>query len=122
MIHITAHRWRGGWELHMDGQAVTQVQHLADARQQMLDYLATVDPGTDYTTEILVVPELGELGDQARKAKIATRNAASDVVAAARQSRDAAAALRKAGIGVADVATLLGVSKGRVSQLVKSSV
>lgn len=47
-ITATATRWEHGWELAIGGEIVTQSRTLATARQQVRDYLDTVDPGTDH--------------------------------------------------------------------------
>ena len=46
-IIVTAQRWEsklgGGWELLNGDHAMTQVRRLSDARQQVIDYLDTID-------------------------------------------------------------------------------
>jgi uncharacterized protein YhdP len=37
---VTAKRWDHGWELHIDGEGVTQTRTLANAGQQVRDYLS----------------------------------------------------------------------------------
>ena len=48
ILTITARRWEGdyegGWERYDGDHILTQVVHLEDARQQVIDYLDTVDP------------------------------------------------------------------------------
>ncbi|WP_147681560.1 hypothetical protein [Actinomyces ruminicola] len=58
---MTATRWSGGWELELDDHH-TQVAHLDRARQQVIDYLDTVDAATDHSSwEIDIVPEVDSL-------------------------------------------------------------
>lgn len=38
--HVTARRWRLGWELHIAGEGVTQCRKLEDAARMVGDYLA----------------------------------------------------------------------------------
>lgn len=64
------------------------------------------------------VPEIGALADEVAQAREATRAAAEATEMAARQSRAAAQHLRAAGYSVSDSAVIMGVSRGRVSQLV----
>lgn len=48
ILAITARRWEGtyggGWELYDEDLILTQVARLEDARQQVIDYLDTIDP------------------------------------------------------------------------------
>ena len=112
-ITVTAHRWEHGWELWVDGAPATQVTTLDKAEQQVRDYLHTIDPDVDHGAwTISVIPDIGDLGQEVTAAREATAKAAV-------ASRDAAARhLREAGISVTDAAAILGVSRGRVSQLV----
>lgn len=50
-VHVTARRWRGGWELHVLGSAdlVTQVEDIDDAPAMVRDLLETVFPGADFS-------------------------------------------------------------------------
>lgn len=118
-ITITAKRWSGGWELWHGDDVWTQVATLDRAEQQVRDYLDTVDGGTDHDGwTIDVVPEIGHLGDEVAVARQATADAAAATEAAARQARRVARHLREAGYSVTDSAAILGISRGRVSQLV----
>jgi len=118
MINVTAHRWSGGWELHRDGEPITQTTTLAKAPQQVRDYLDTEDPGVDHSDwDINVVPDIGDLGEIVAGAREATRAAAAASKAAAVESRSAVHRLRAAGYSVSDTAAILGVSRGRISQL-----
>ncbi len=118
-LTVTAHRWIRGWEFRRDGDPITQARTLGDAEQQVRDYLDTEDPSVDHSTwRIIVVPELGDLGDEVAAARKATAEAAEASRDAARRSREAVRHLRNAGYSVTDSAVILGVSRGRVSQLV----
>jgi DNA-directed RNA polymerase specialized sigma subunit len=115
--NVTAKRWKHGWELHIDGIGVTQSKTLATADQMVRDYIETLTDADVSGAEVVITPELGALGD-----KVTTVRAQVD--AAERAQRDAAAAkrrladdLRAAGLSVSDTAEILGVSRGRVSQL-----
>lgn len=120
-VTVTARRWERGWELEIDGEAHTQVTALERAKQQVRDYLDTVDPDVDHSDwEIVVVPELGELGDEVARARKATEEAAAASKAAARRSREAVRRLRDAGYSVTDSAVILGLPRGRVSQFVNT--
>ena len=121
-ITVMATRWKLGWELELDTGGVTQARTLDRAAQQVRDYLDTVDPGTDHGDwAIDVVPQIGPLLEQARQAREASLAASASSAAAARQMRQAVADLRDAGLSVSDTATVLNVSRGRISQLVRAA-
>ena len=118
---VTARRWKHGWELHIDGVGVTQSKTLATAEQMVRDYIETLTDQDVSTADVAITPELGALGH-----KVSTVRAQVD--AAERAQRDAAKAkrqladdLRAAGLSVSDTAAILGVSRGRVSQLSNAS-
>ena len=57
-VTVTATRWSGGWELEIDEDHHTLDARLDRARQQVVDYLDTVDEDTDHSDwTITVVPE-----------------------------------------------------------------
>jgi hypothetical protein len=114
---VTAKRWKHGWELHIDGIGVTQSKTLATAGQMVRDYIETLTDTGVSGAEVVITPELGALGEKVTSVR-------AQVDAAERAQRDAAAAkrrladdLRAAGLSVSDTAEILGVSRGRVSQL-----
>lgn len=119
-ITVTAHHWDGGWELHIDGDPITQVATLDKAADQVRDYLDTVSPENDHSEyEVKVFPVIGALGDEVAAARKATESAQAAARTAARRSREAVRDLRNAGFSVTDSAAILGVSRGRVSQLAR---
>ena len=78
-----------------------------------------MDESVDHAdVDITIIPEIGALADEVAQAREATRGAAEATELAARQSRAAAQHLRAAGYSVSDSAVIMGVSRGRVSQLV----
>ncbi len=116
---VRARRWERGWELWLDENHVTQSTTLADAEQEVRDYLDTDQDDTDHSEwTITIVPELGQLGQEVVAARQATESAAAASIDAARQSRQLARRLREAGYSVTDAAVIMGVSRGRISQLV----
>lgn len=44
---VKAVRWAHGWELHVKGVGVTQVDDLENAEQQVRDFIATVGDSDD---------------------------------------------------------------------------
>lgn len=116
-LTVTARRWAHGWELIISEHDATQVRSLAHARQQVRDYLDTIDPDTDHSgIEINLIPEVG--ADQIERARQARRKAEAAEAQAAKAIRAVVDDLRhRRGLSVSDTAALLGVSRGRVSQL-----
>jgi len=120
-ITATAARWEHGWELSLNGEVVTQVSTLDKAAQQVRDYLDTIDPDVDHSEwAVDIAPELGDLAQRISNARRSIIEAGRMQEEAARASRSVARELREAGISVTDSAAILGVSRGRVSQLVNS--
>ena len=117
-VKVEARRWKGGWELWLDGEPITQVRVLAHAPNQVRDYLDTVAPDVDHKGwNVEVTPVLGGLGAEVAAAKAATQAAANAQAEAAAHTRKVVADLRGAGVSVTDCAFILGVSRGRISQL-----
>ncbi|MDQ0727077.1 antitoxin HicB [Microbacterium sp. W4I20] len=118
-ITATARKWEHGWEIWLDGEAATQVATLDKAEQQVRDYLDTEVPEVDHSSwRVSVVPDIGPLGDEVAAARLATENAIAASATAASESRRVVRHLREAGFSVTDSAAILGVSRGRISQLV----
>lgn len=116
-VTVTAKRWRGGWELWLEDGRVTQSRTLASARDEVIDYLDTDEPAVDHSQwEVVIVPSI-EYGDEVRAAREATQVAAEAQERAAARSRALVRKLSDEGLSVTDTAWLLGVSRGRVSQL-----
>ncbi|MDR1386110.1 MAG: antitoxin HicB [Propionibacteriaceae bacterium] len=118
-ITVIAHSWALGWELIVGDLGATQVRTLARAERQVRDYLDTIDPDVDHAGwAIEIVPALGPVSEEVRAAKAATVAAAAAQVEAGRRLRAVVRELRSQGLSLEDTACVLGVSKGRVSQLV----
>ena len=115
---VHAKRWKRGWELHIDGIGVTQARNLREAPAMVADYIR-LDKGTGpELSEIEIIPEIGSgLEKEARAARDAVARADLAQRAAAAQSRQAARALKTAGLTGRDIAAVLRVSPQRVSQL-----
>lgn len=119
-VTVTATRWELGWELELDDGGVTQVRSLGSAVRQVRDFLDTVAPDVDHSLwEVVVVPDIGPAYGEALAAKVATDEARAVTVAAARRMRQAVRGLLDAGLSATDTAVVLGVTKARVSQLVR---
>lgn len=115
---VIAQPWRKGWELHIGGVEVTQARSLKEAEEAVRDYLALLhSTDSKEPLEIEIIPHLNGVEEQAKQAREAVAEAARLQKVAAQKSRAAARSLRAAGLSVADTAAILGVSRGRVSQL-----
>jgi len=111
-----ARRWDHGWEIHVSGIGVTQVRTLDRASQQACDLIATM-VGTEVDADhIDLVIDLGGLEARAQDALDLTQEAENLRQRAARGIREVTSELRQAGLSVTDIAFVLGVSRGRVSQ------
>ena len=119
---VTAKRWRKGWELHIDGVGVTQVRVLGDAAQQAADYIETLKDTVVAPEDIEITPQLedAELLEDAAAARAEVRAAEAAQREAARHQREVARRLRDVErLSVSDTATVMKVTRGRVSQLTK---
>lgn len=117
-INVTARQWSGGWELEIDEDHATQVRILANAKQQVINYLDTIEPDVDHTeTEVHITPELGELAPKIKESKEATARAIELQAEAGSKNREIVRELRAKHLSVSDVAAVLEISRGRVTQL-----
>ena len=114
---VRAVHWAHGWELHIKGEGVTQVKTLSKAQQQVRDYLESMHERSFDDASINVTIDLDGLEQEASAARAATIKAAEAQEQAAKSARQVAKKLREAGLTVSDTAEVLGVSKGRISQL-----
>lgn len=118
-LDVIARRWKGGWELEIDPDHITQSRTLSTAPQQIRDYLDTFDPATNHDEiDIVITPEIGDLSERVRVARQATLAAARAQAEAASQSRAIIHALKEENFTGREIAQILGVTPGRVSQLI----
>ena len=110
-------RWEHGWELHVDGVGVTQVRVLEHAVQQVRDLVETMTDEPADDADITLVLDLDDLGARASAARSLTAEATAKQAEAAAATRAVVRDMRGRGLSVSDIATVLGVSRGRVSQL-----
>jgi predicted RNase H-like HicB family nuclease len=118
---VRAKRWEGGWELHVDGVGVTQSRTLETAETQVRDLIETMLDSDAGGVDVVILPELDGLAERAEAVRRATEEVAVAQRAAAAEARAVAAALRGAGLSVADVAAVMKVSRGRASQLLRDA-
>jgi len=119
--NVTAKRWKHGWELHIDGIGVTQSRTLDAAEQMVRDYIETLTDKDVSSDTVVVMPELGALDRKVTAVREQLAAADREQQEARKSYRALAADLRAAGLSVSDTAAILGVSRGRVSQLSKAS-
>jgi hypothetical protein len=118
---VLARRWKHGWELHIDGVGVTQSRTLDTAEQMVRDYIETLADKDVSGDTIVITPELGDLDRKVTNVRAALAAADRQQQEASKAYRALAADLRAAGLSVSDTAAILGVSRGRVSQLSRAS-
>lgn len=115
---VRARHWEHGWELHVDGVGVTQVRTLDHAKQQVCDLVETMTGHAIGVDQVDLNFDLGSAAEEAIVARRLTAEAAQLQISAAARSRQAVQSLRNAGLSLADIAHVMGVSRGRVSQLI----
>lgn len=114
---VTATRWDRGWELDVEGYGTTQC-HALDAATSMVRDFVRLDGASDWeTADIELTIDLGGFERDVALARKEVRDAADAQRNAAEHSRQIARQLRESGLSVTDTAVVLGVSRGRVSQL-----
>ena len=119
--NVTAKRWKHGWELHIDGVGVTQSRTLDTAEQMVRDYIETLTDKDVSGDKVVITPDLGDLDRKVTTVRELLAAADRQQQEARNSYRALAADLRAAGLSVSDTAAILGVSRGRVSQLSKAS-
>ena len=121
MVAVTyvakAKRWEHGWEIHVEGVGVTQVRLLEQAKSQACDLIETMLDRRVTESEIELNFEIGPLVEEIYEVKKLTADAAQLQTQAAARVRTLVAQLRASGLSVSDTATIMGVTRGRVSQL-----
>lgn len=117
---VTAKRWEKGWELHIADVGVTQARTLEAARQQAADYISTLRDVDVEPAEITLDVQLDdpELTAKARRARAELRETEKRLTKIAARQRRLARRLRQdQRLSVSDTATIMEISRGRVSQL-----
>jgi hypothetical protein len=117
---VEARRWARGWELHIEGEGVTQSHSLNDAEGMVRDYIALMHNVPPDSFDVEITPVMGSGLDEAvRSARQMVTDADLARREAAVHSRAIAGRLSRAGLSGRDIARVLGVSAQRVSQLLK---
>lgn len=116
-----ATRWAKGWELHVHGVGVTQSRTLATAADEARDYIVSQTGTPESDVHVILETDLGELGQRIIAMRNMRRHAEAEQIKAGHESRRIARELRQQGFSVTDIAAVLEVSRGRVSQLVATT-
>lgn len=122
MTDITAHAIReNGWwvaDFTCDGKEYgTQAKRLDQLMDMVKDASALMTGRPEDTFDVHIVVDMAEYISEVEKYKEAAAQARDAEAKVAAASRSAVAKLKKANLGVRDIATLMGVSPQRVSQL-----
>ena len=112
-----AQRWSKGWEIHVEGVGVTQVRSLDRAVEFACDLVEIMTGRSIDAEQIELTIQPRSINDKVRRAREKTRRAQEAQQHAARFTRDVVSELRDEGLSPADIAGLMGISRGRVTQL-----
>ena len=119
-VAVTARRWEHGWELYDGDEILTQSSTLSEAPAQVRDYLATEHGGDPADYEVTVTADLDGTEDDIAATAEQMRRLRAETTAIAERWRELASTLRhEHGLSVRDTATAMGISPGRVSQLLE---
>jgi uncharacterized protein (DUF849 family) len=100
---------------------VTQSRTLDTAEQMVRDYIETLTDKDVSGDKVVITTDLGELDGKVTTVRELLAAADRQQQEARNSYRALAADLRAAGLSVSHTAVILGVSRGRVSQLSKAS-
>lgn len=117
MAKAEAVKFDHGWELHLDVEAATQVRSLSRAVAQGADYLATVHGGEPEDYQVKVTLENCDEFAPVLELQNRLAERARQVQEAAEERRTYVQHLTEHELSVRDLAALLEVSPGRISQM-----
>ena len=100
---------------------MTQSRTLGTAEQMVRDYIETLTDKDVSGDKVVITPDLGELDGKVTTVRELLAAADRQQQEARNSYRALPADLRAAGLSVSHTAVILGVSRGRVSQLSKAS-
>ena len=119
--NVIAKRWKHGWELHIEGLGVTESKTLATADAMVRDYIESLtDRAVHSDAVITITPDLGAIGEQVTNMNDLYALADRSEHEAARTRQRVVLELRRSGYSVTDMAVILGVTRARVSQLLRN--
>ena len=122
-VEAVASREGDWWVVDVTGYGATQARRLDDIEPMVADLVASLEDTTPGAVEVtnLVVRLSGDLDAALQEAKAAVQAAAKAQKQAGQQQRELVRQLRARNLSVRDVASVLGVTPGRVSQLAKTT-
>ena len=112
-----AQRWERGWEIHVEGVGVTQVRSLDRAVGAARELVEIMTGRAIRPEQVSVEMIPRSMNDRVRRAREKTRRAQEAQRQAAQFTREVITELRDEGLTPADIAGLMGISRGRVTQL-----
>lgn len=123
MRTYTAHakRWDRGWEIHVDSVGVTQVRSLDRAIESACDLVEIMTGKVITPKQVILEIHPKSMNERVRRAREKTRRAQQAQVQAAQFTREVVSELRNEGLSPADIAGLMGITRGRVTQLLAGS-
>jgi DNA-directed RNA polymerase specialized sigma subunit len=119
-IEVRAEREGRLWVLHLSDGGVTQARSLGEIEAMVIDYASVTlqaEAAAVHVTVTNIDPGNG-LKEEIAAARKAQAEAARAQESAANRVRSIARALKNDGLSGMEIATVLGVSKQRVSQLI----
>lgn len=116
---VRAVPWEHGWELHIDGEGVTQTTTLARAGQVVHDYLETLrEHDIDDELDIVWSYDLGGLEIEVEQAQHRMMQAQGELYFAAEEMRKVVDRLHH-DRSIRDIARIMNLSPARISQLLE---
>lgn len=122
LYEVHARKWENGWELRIEGLALTWSPTLADAEARAREHICTTLQVEESAVHIDLLPRVSDELDQlALETKRAVHNADEAMRGAAAKTREAVVNLAEAGLTNGDIARFLGLSQRRLNQLAEQS-
>lgn len=123
MRTYTAHakRWDRGWEIHVNSVGVTQVRSLDRAIESACDLVEIMTGKVITQKQVILEIHPKSINERVRRAREKTQRAQEAQVQAAQFTREVISELRNEGLSPADIAGLMGITRGRVTQLLAGS-
>jgi DNA-directed RNA polymerase specialized sigma24 family protein len=122
-VEAVASREGDWWVVEVSGYGATQARRLDDIEPMVADLVASLEDTTPSAVEVtsLVVRLNAGLDAALQETKAAVQAAATAQKQAGQQQRELVRRLRARNLSVREVAAVLGVTPGRVSQLAKTT-
>jgi predicted XRE-type DNA-binding protein len=121
-VEAVASREGDWWVVDVAGYGATQTRRLDDVEPMAADLVASLEDLDVSAVEVtnVVVRLNGDLDTAVREARAAVKEAAEAQKLAGQQQRQLVRELRARNLSVREIASILGVTPGRVSQLTRT--